>query len=186
MHKMLNIEITKIDGSFWSQTGTDQSLRKLFIYFFEATQKCQFSERNECPIHEKKNYIRTLYFLRFEKWHFLWIQVVLIKFISRFFCWEKTLIHLALQTTTKNLFHQKERFDLFSNNISMLDRKCYRLNFVDMLFSQEIHLLLFCSFSKVSHRDWGGDVGFDVYRLIFVDIFCCLPRNSTSHLLLFF
>ena len=57
MHKMLNIEITKIDGTFWSQTGTDQSLRRLFIYFFEATHKCQFSDRNQCPIHEKKNYI---------------------------------------------------------------------------------------------------------------------------------
>ena len=84
-----------------------------FIYFFEATNKCQFSDRNQCQIPEKKNYIRTLYFLRFEKWHFLWIQVVLIKFISRFFCWEKTLIHLALQTTTKNLFHQKEVLTYF-------------------------------------------------------------------------
>lgn len=130
--------------------------------------------------------------MRLKKWHFLWIQVVLIKFISRFFCWEKTLIHLTLQTTTKNLFHQKERFDLFSNNISMLERECYRLNFVDMLFSQEIHLLLFCSFSKVSHRDWGGDVGFDVIVsffltsfVVYLEILLFIEIEPASILLLF-
>ena len=130
--------------------------------------------------------------MRFEKWHFLWIQVVLIKFISRFFCWEKTLIHLALQTTAKNLFHQKERFDLFSNNISMLDRECYRLNFVDMLFSQEIHLLLFCSFSKVSieiegemlvlmllsHFCWHLLLFTSKFYFSFIVVF---PRNLVSH-----
>ena len=180
MHKMLNIEITKIDGTFWSQTGTDQSLRKLFIYFFEATHKCQFPDRNQCPIHEQKNNI--LIFFRFEKWHFLWIQVVLIKFISRFFCWEKTLIHLALQTTTKNLFHQKERFDLFSNNISMLDRECYRLNFVwTCCFPRKSIYCCFVVFPRFLIEIEGGMLVLMLssHRLLIfvVLLFCCFSKK---------
>ena len=42
MHKMLNIEITKIDGTFWSQTGTDQSLLKLLLLFLRRQTNVSF------------------------------------------------------------------------------------------------------------------------------------------------
>lgn len=68
MHKMLNIEITKMDGTFESQTESVESTNhRENFQLSEVTDKCQFCDRNQCPIPESKHWIGKLSFFLLDR-----------------------------------------------------------------------------------------------------------------------
>ena len=90
-HKMFNIQITKMDRAFESQTEKVESINHCENFQqTEVTDKHWFCDRNQSPIPESEhgNGKNLSFWSRFERWHFLESQVVLIKFISGFFCWD--------------------------------------------------------------------------------------------------
>ena len=97
---------------------------------------------------------------RFERWHFLESQVVLIKFISGFFCWDNFWSILPDRQRQRIWFPKK---NVFANIFSLSDVSKNISRFIFYCEQKYCCVLFGCFFPRkpASHRDWAGDVGFD-------------------------